>query len=155
MIGNGAVPLARLPEKEKVMGKYRKFERKEIGTKTMNPIWRGVGCILVFVVPAISYLGMVVALPMVVGTGSVPPELLANVKFPPTVFKIPILNNICLFLSSINELWLKLIIFGLILMVLATVSSLIYSMIYQMVGPARYTEMDAPEMDIKAKAYKR
>jgi hypothetical protein len=149
------VPPSRLPEKEKVMSKYRKFERKEIATKTMNPMWRGAGCILFLVVLAISYFGTMFALPMVVATGQVPPEILANVKFPPTLYKIPILNNICLYLSSINELWLKLILFFLIVMVLATVTSLIYSFIYQMVGPARYTEMDAPEMDLKAKAYKR
>lgn len=121
----------------------------------MNPIWRGVGCVLFVVVPLISYGAMTLLLPPVIATGQVPPQLLANAQFPPWVFKAPILSNIALYLAGINELWLKMIVFFVVLFVLIVVFSLLYSMFYQLAGPPRYTEMDAPEMERKAKAYKR
>ncbi len=145
-----------LPEREGIMAsKYRKYERKEIKKKEMNPMWRGVGCVLFIAVPLLSWGIMTLLLPVVKDTGQVPPELLANVRFSPGVLKLPILGNIALYLASISELWLKLIIFGLVLFVLIVIFSLLYSMVYQVVGPPRYTEMDAPEMERGAKSYKR
>jgi hypothetical protein len=107
------------------------------------------------VVPLISYLIMSLILPAVKGTGSVPPELLANATFPAWVYKAPILSSIALFLGTIPELWLKAVVFIVVLLLLATISSLIWSFVIQVAGPPRYTEMDAPDADRGAKAYKR
>jgi len=135
--------------------KYRKYERKEILKKEIAPIWRGIGCVLFVVVPLLSYFFMTLLYPVVLGTGQMPPEVVNRVTWPTWVTKVPILNNAAAYLGTIDGLWLKLIIFVVILLLLATVSSLIYTMVQSVVGPPRYTEMDAPEYERGAKRYTR
>ena len=135
--------------------KYRKYERAEIKKQGMNPLWRGVGCILFIIVPLLSYFLMTLVVPPVLATGQVPPELTASPTFPPWVAKAPVLNGLAAYLSSVQNLWLMLIIFAVILLLLATVSSLVWTMVQSVVGPPRYTEMDAPEAEQGAKRYTR
>ena len=137
------------------MAKYSKFQKKPEKKRDINPIWRGVGCLLIVIVPLVSWGLMLLLTPVIVGSGVVPPEIMGTVKFPDWFVKSPITNGFAGFLSSIPDLWLKLILFLVVLLLLTAISSLIYSMVYQVVGPARYSEMDAPEMERKAKAYKR
>ena len=121
----------------------------------MNPIWRGIGCILMVIVPVISYVMMVIFTPVIKATNLVPSELLGHVKFPAWVLKSPILSDVTFFIGGINDLWFKLIAFFVILLLLTTIFSLLYTMVFQLVGPPRYTDKDAPPSKYKAKEYKR
>jgi hypothetical protein len=137
------------------MGKYAKYQRKPRVKKGMNPIWRGIGCILLAVVPVIAYGLMLVFVPLVIATGKVPYKLLGHIIFPEWVFKVPTVGTIASYISSIENLWTNLIIFFVILLILTGVSSLLYSMVYSLVGPARYSELDAPPSKHKGKVYTR
>ena len=137
------------------MAKYRKYERKSAPKPGTNPLWRGVGCILIVVVPLISYGLMTVVNPLLMASGLVPVEITGYVKFPDWSLRSPFLSGITSFIGGIDNLWLKLIVFFVILLLLTTISSMVYSMIYQLVGPPRYSERDAPPSKQKAKAYKR
>jgi ABC-type Na+ efflux pump permease subunit len=137
------------------MTAYNKFETGKSAKKAMNPIWRGIGCILIVLVPLIS-LGLTAILtPLLTTTGYVPRELMGHVIFPDWVSKVPILSAIAAFIASINNLWLSLIIFIVILVILTGISSLIYVSVLQVIGPPRYSETDAPPSKYKAKEYKR
>ena len=59
------------------------------------------------------------------------------------------------FIGSIHNLWMKMLTWFVILLLLTAVASLLYSMIYSLVGPARYTELDALPSKYKAKKYTR
>ncbi len=135
--------------------KYRKYERKEIKKQEIAPIWRGIGCILFVIVPALSYLFTTLAVPPIVATGQVPPEIMAPIKFPPWTTKVFVISDITAYLGSIEGLWLKVIIFFVILLLLVAVASLIYTMVQSIAGPPRYTEMAAPEAERGAKRYTR
>ncbi len=135
--------------------KYRKYERKEIVKKEIAPIWRGIGCVLFILVPALAWLLTGLAVPPVMATGEVPPGIAGHAQFPAWMEKVPGLNSGTAYLSSVDALWLKVIIFVVIALLLATVSSLIYTMIQGVMGPPRYTEMDAPEAERGAKRYTR
>jgi hypothetical protein len=137
------------------MAKYAKYQRKSEKKSGMNPLWRGIGCILIVVVPVISYALMVILTPMIKATGLVPYELLGQVKFPEWVFKMPILSDFAFFIGGINDLGLKLIAFFVILLLLTAIFSLLYTMLSQLVGPPRYSDKDAPPSTHKAKVYKR
>jgi hypothetical protein len=137
------------------MAKYSKYQRKPEQKAGPNPLWRGIGCILVFVVPLITYGLMLILNPVIIATGLVPPELLAKAKFPDWFAKTIVFKDIASFFGSIDALWLKLVVFFVLLLLLTAISSLIYTMIYQLVGPPRYTERDAPPTGEKVKAYKR
>jgi len=137
------------------MGKYAKYQRKSEKKPGMNPIWRGIGCILIVIVPVISYAMMVIFSPVIIATNLVPSELLGHVKFPAWVLKSPILSDVTFFIGGINDLWFKLIAFFVILLLLTAIFSLLYTMVFQLIGPPRYTDKDAPPSKYKAKVYRR
>jgi hypothetical protein len=137
------------------MTAYNKFETGKSEKKAMNPLWRGIGCILIVLVPLITLGLTAIVTPVLSATGYVPHELMGHVIFPDWVFKVPILNAITAFIASINNLWLDLIIFIVILVILTGISSLIYVSVLQVIGPPRYGEKDAPPSKYKAKEYKR
>ncbi len=121
----------------------------------MNPIWRGIGCILIVIVPLVAYGLMLVFVPPIIATGKVPNQLLGYTHFPDWAFKVQIVASIASFISSINNLWMNIITFFVMLLILTAVASLLYSMIYTLVGPARYSELDAPPTKYKGKKYTR
>ncbi len=137
------------------MGKYAKYQRKSPEKRGMHPIWRGIGCILIIVVPLLAFGMMLVLVPPITATGKVPYQLLGRVHFPEWAFKVQTVAVIASYISSIDNLWMNIITFFVMLLILTGVTSLLYSMIYTLVGPARYSEMDAPPPKYKGKVYKR
>jgi hypothetical protein len=137
------------------MAKYAKYQRKSPEKKGANPIWRGIGCILIIVVPLLAYGLMLVFVPPIIATGKVPTQLLGHVHFPEWAFKLRISADIARYISSIDNLWINIITFFVILLLLTTVASLLYSMIYTLIGPAQYSELDAPPTKYKGKKYTR
>ena len=85
----------------------------------------------------------------------VPYQLLGHVNFPVWVFRTPVLSSIAIFIRSINNLWLGVIVFVVILVLISGISSVIYVSVLQVIGPPRYTEKDAPPTGYKPKVYKR
>lgn len=137
------------------MAKYSKFQRKSEAKPEMAPIWRGIGCILIIIVPLMSYGLTALLSPVLAGSGLVPPELMGKIELPTWALRTPALNEITSFIGGISDLWLKLIVFFIILLLMVSITSLIYSMVFQVVGPPRYTELDAPPSRRKVKVYKR
>jgi hypothetical protein len=142
-------------EMEHIMGKYSVFEPTSKKKKEIAPIWRGIGCILIIFIPALAYGLMVLAVPLIVESGYAPLELLARVHFPAGVYGLPILSPVASFLGGIDYFWIKLIAFFFILIFLAGMFSLVYTSLYQLFGPARYSKIDAPPSSHKPKVYKR
>jgi hypothetical protein len=91
----------------------------------------------------------------IIATGLVPYQLLGYVQFPVWVFKNKISQSIAAFFGSFNNLWLSIIIFFVLVIILAGIISLTYTWLYQNIGPARYTPVDAPPSKHKAKRYTR
>jgi hypothetical protein len=137
------------------MGMSTGYQRKPEERKGLNPIWRGIGCMLMVFVPLITFGLTVIISPFVIATGYVPFELMGNIKFPDWVYRAPVLGQISSFIASINNLWLGVVLFIVILLLLTGLFSLGYVTILQFIGPPRYREMDAPPSRHKAKAYKR
>ena len=134
---------------------YNKFqyERKE-GPK-MNPLWRGVGCIIMVALPLITLGLTALATPPIAATNLVPLSLLGHVNFNDWVFKVPGLSEAASFLRGIDNLWLGVMVYFIILILITGIASLIYVSVLQVIGPPRYSEKDAPPSKYKAKPYKR
>jgi hypothetical protein len=137
------------------MSKYVKYRIKPTPKKTMNPIWRGIGCILIVVVPLMAFGLMILTVPALTASGKVPYQLTGYVQFPEWAYRVIIVKNIALFIGSFKDLWLNTLTFLVMVLILTTVASLIYAWFYSLVGPARYTALDAPPPKHKGKAYKR
>jgi len=137
------------------MGRNNKFQYEGKGKPEANPLWRGVGCISMVALPLITFELTLLSIPPLVVTGLVPFQLLRQVNFPAWVFRTPGLSDVAIFIRGINNLWLGVILFFIILLLLTGISSLIYVSVLQVIGPPRYSEIDAPPTSYKAKVYKR
>ena len=137
------------------MGIYTKLLHREKKRKEINPIWRGIGCILMVVAPLVTFALTTYIIPLLVASGYVPLELLGHIDFPDWTYRLPVLSSTVNFIWRINNLGLGLIVFFVILVLLSGIFSLVYVAILQFIGPPRYSQIDAPPPKYKAKPYKR
>jgi hypothetical protein len=137
------------------MGKYSKFQFKPVGKKGKNPIWRGIGCILIVIALVLAYWLTVTFVPSIIATGRVPYQLLGHIHFPDWAYRFRMTTEIASFISRFNNLWMNIITFIVMMVLLTGVGSLVYAMIYSVIGPPRFTAQDAPPSKYKAKKYTR
>ena len=140
------------------MGKYSSYNRQQAKPRAtgVHPLMRGIGCIMIVLVPILSY-GVAV--------------LLVNYGFqhgwpiPPTWYGPPTIHPLLLKLQGLTPIWdfLRLqdnlianVIFAVaIMVVVGGIMSIIYGYMYSIFGPPRYGPTDVPPLRIKVKRYKR
>jgi hypothetical protein len=134
---------------------YNKFKYERKDRPQANPIWRGIGCILMVALPLVTFGLTALATPPIAATNMVPISLLGHINFSAWVFRTPGLSEVASFLRGIDNLWLDVMVFFIILILLMGIASLVYVSVLQVIGPPRYSEKDAPPSKYKAKPYKR
>jgi hypothetical protein len=110
------------------MGKYDTVQQKPKAERPweIHPIWRGIGCILLLLLPFLSYLTSVLLVEANIENQWMPiPEVLAG---PP---QIPFL-----FAHLVLTLFFVILLFGFLM--------IFYSLIYTKLGPPKYGPTDAP-----------
>lgn len=139
------------------MGKYAKYQpvSPPRPRHSLHPVWRGIGCLLIVIIPVMSYALATLLAPEFKASGKFPPILFMPVRFPAWVGHWPALNAIARFISSIENLGAIILLFSLIMPLLTGLFTLLYILVYQYVGPPRYTIFDTPPPKYKAKKYKR
>ena len=139
------------------MSKYREFERQApVRRNEPHPIWRGIGCLTMLLVPALSLGVSVILIQMAPSLGiQIPPGLLGRPLMPEIMFQVPGLVGILNWIQSLNNLYAVLVLTFTITILLAGILALGYAFIYRIVGPPRYSGTDAPPPNIKVKKYKR
>jgi hypothetical protein len=115
------------------MGRYRSYTRQEVKERPweVHPIWRGLGCILIILIPIMSYAAAVVVVHenLVNKWVDLPPELAGFIV-------IPYLGVRVFFAEIAATLLFMFIGYGILV--------LIYSVMYRIVGPPRYGPLDSP-----------
>jgi hypothetical protein len=138
------------------MGKYGSF-KKEMYKRPydVHPVWRGIGCIMMILIPLIAIVGSLVTIDEGTKAGwPIPYELLGYPRLPAMAYQIPVIDNIAIAISSVNNLY-GIIAISLVFMIIGfAFISMFYSFAYKMIGPSRYTPLDAPEVP-RGKRYKR
>jgi len=117
------------------MAKYRQYERPEIEKKDpleVHPIWRGIGCIFMIIMPVVAYAG---ALLLLEANGRqnwvrVPAELSQSVTLP----VLGVMPH--LYATLVTTVILLLLGFGLL--------TIVFAIFYSSFGPSRYGPFDAP-----------
>jgi len=71
------------------MSKYAKYRIRQDPKQGMNPVWRGIGCILLVVVPLLAFGLMELLVPVLIKTGKVPYQLVGYVHFPDWIRSLP------------------------------------------------------------------
>jgi hypothetical protein len=134
------------------MGKYTSYTQKEIPPKgETHEIWSGFGCVIMLIIPVISYAAGMLTVNWIVDNGwrLIPRELLGIPQLPDIVYKSEGLSFLFLWMTDIKNLYAYIVV-GLVYMLLISgVVSVIYAAVYRVIGPSRYTPLDAPPPKIK------
>lgn len=110
---------------------YRRFRRMEAEPRPwkIHPVWRGIGCLLMILIPIISYAAATLLIDAYKETIPLPPELRASVD-------LVYFGEVDYFFARLGLVVLLIVIgFGLL--------SIVYSAIYGLFGPGRYGPLDA------------
>ncbi len=129
------------------MGKYGISSQRETSVrKPEEPhyMWRGLGCLLMIIVPLISWaLSVQIVNSMLKNGYSLPVGLLGRPGLPAFIRGTG-LNAMLLPLFSTNNLYAYLLFTVICIIVISSVFSLVYAIVYRVVNPYRYGPTDAP-----------
>jgi hypothetical protein len=142
------------------MGKYSSYSRQK-PTKPRNvgvhPVMRGIGCIMIVVVPILAYgFAMILVNYGATRGWPIPSEWYGTPSIPAVLSRLQGLQPIIQFLKTQTNLEANLVFaFGLIILI-GGLMSMLYGYIYTLFGPSKYGPMDAPPIrGVKVKRYKR
>jgi len=140
------------------MGKYSTSNRlaPPPRTREVHPVMRGIGCIMIVLVPILAY-GISVLL---VNYGAkngwpIPPGWYGNPTFPALLWRLTGLTPVLTFLQAQTNLTANIVFTIAISVVVFGIMSVVYGYIYTVFGPPRYGPQDAPPFRVKVKRYKR
>jgi hypothetical protein len=141
------------------MGKYSSYSRPKPKTRvvTVHPVMRGIGCVMMVVVPILAY-GAAVLLVNYGGTHGwpIPPNWFGPPAIHPLLWNLQGLTPILALIQAQNNLEANLIFAIALTIVIGGIMSLIYGYMYTLFGPPRYGPQDAPPIrGVKVKRYKR
>jgi hypothetical protein len=116
---------------------------------------RGIGCILMILVPVLSYGIALLLVQRGIGTQIIPPAWYGYMTFPAYLSRLSGINLIINFLSGIRGLPAIIALTVVTMIVIGGIISVIFGYIYEVFGPPKYGPTDAPPPRIKVKRYKR
>ena len=141
------------------MGRYTSYQREKPKPKRneVHPVMRGIGCILLVLVPILAYGTAVYVVDYGVRRGlPIPITWLGMVDIPPLLLRLAGLSVIWNFLQAQNNLTANLVFALVIAIVIFGILSIIYGFTYKLFGPPEYGPTDMPpERGRKVKRYKR
>ena len=117
------------------MSKYDKFNkgsRMQERPWKIHPIWRGIGCLMMILIPVMAYAGAVVLVQANLEQGwlPMPRELIQTVALP--------------LVGEVKQFYAVVIVTALLMIIGFGVVTILYSLIYSAVGPPRLGPLDAP-----------
>jgi hypothetical protein len=138
------------------MGKYQSgVKHKEPVHQGPGPIWRGIGCLMIVIVPVISYAAADVSMPFFADQGLVPRQLLFTPQTPDWMSVAPMVAQAYHFLFGHYGILATLLLAFVYILVISGLLSVLYAFMHQLSAPSRYGPMDAPPPRTKIKKYKR
>jgi hypothetical protein len=122
---------------------------------TVNPYMRGIGCLLMLIVPVFSYgVGDLLA-GQGFGYPVIPREWYGTIQFPPFIYAFAGLGWVAARLSNIPHLAATLAIAVVVMIVVGGILSVIFGWLYSLLAPSQYGPTDVPLPRVKTKKYKR
>ena len=141
------------------MGKYDSFNRRrqKRPAPMTHPIWRGIGCLMIVLIPIMSYaLGVFTVEYGIAQKWPIPRQFLGHARFPDFIRDIDVLRPLTNAIMSIQNLPGYLAFAFIYIVVLGALISFAYAVAYRLVGPPVYGPMDVPPpKGFRAKRYKR
>lgn len=122
--------------------------------RQQHPIWRGIGCMIIVIVPLLSYALAVFTLPLFFDLGVVPYEFTTSIQLPDWLWKfLPVLAGFLQPVVGAKYLKAYLALAFIYIIFLGGFLAFVYAVLYQAFGPPRYGPLDAPPPRVKTKKY--
>lgn len=138
------------------MGKYQSgVKHEEPKSEGPPPIWRGIGCLLIVLVPLISYATADLTLPFLQERGLIPRDLLFTPQTPDWLRIAPVLAQIYQALFGRYGILAILVLTIIYTILIGGILTVLYAYLYKLTAPPRYGPTDAPPPRVKVKKYKR
>jgi hypothetical protein len=119
-------------------------------SKEPHAIWRGIGCLMILIVPMISIaLGNETIKYALKNKWAIPFELLGIPKLPNIAYKLSGLYTILYPITKVQNFYGIVVASIIYIVVISSVISLIYAVIYSVTTPSRYGPTDAPPPRVK------
>jgi uncharacterized SAM-binding protein YcdF (DUF218 family) len=124
--------------------------------KQPHGIWRGIGCLMMVIIPAISILiGIQIVNTALENKWRMPSQLLGYPQLADVIYKIGGLRDLLVPLTKVQHLYAYIVVSLICMALISSVISMIYAVIYRIVNPVRYGPLDAPPSGRKAKKHSR
>jgi len=139
------------------MGRHstRAKEKESVVRNTVNPYMRGIGCLLMLIVPVFSYgVGYYLA-DQHIGIGLLPTEWYGFITVPPALANFRGLSFIANFLATQPHFMATLAFTVVTIVVVGGIVSIIFGYMYSIFAPSKYGPMDVPPPRVSTKKYKR
>ena len=132
-------------------------QRRAVRRQRQLPaIWRGIGCLFILTVPVISFILAAATVQIAVDQQwPMPYQLMGYPIMPKLLFKIPGLVPLLTFIQAQRNLYAVLMITVVYIVIIGALISLVYSVVYKLMGPSRYGPLDVPPPSVKVRPYKR
>jgi len=117
------------------MGKYDKYNPQSHMAETpwkIHPVWRGIGCLMILIIPALAFAGAILVV-----------QANADQKWVPIPAELSQSLTLPLF-GTVESVLAVVIVAVLLALIGFGVMTIIYSLVYSLIGPARYGPQDAP-----------
>jgi hypothetical protein len=141
------------------MGRYTSYQREKAKARRneVHPVMRGIGCILIVLVPILAYGTAMYLVDYGVRKGwPLPASWLGSINIPPLLLKLGGLNVIWYFLRAQNNLAANLVFALAISIFIFGILAIIYGFTYRFFGPPQYGPTDVPPIKGRnVKRYKR
>jgi hypothetical protein len=137
------------------MGKYSGSSTQKTSSiskpKKLSDIWRGIGCLMMVGIPAISIAAAheTVKIALDQKWGVIPYQLQGNPRMPEIVYKLSGLYTLLKPITKLDNFYADALVSIIYMIVISSIISVIYAVVYSMVGPSRYGPTDAPPPKIK------
>jgi hypothetical protein len=140
------------------MGKYTTYKKTPPKPRNLgvHPVMRGIGCIMMIVVPLLAYGTALLLVDYGIRQGwPIPPNWLQPIRIHPLLLRLDRFDPIWNFLLVQDNLIAVLVFTTVITIVVGGIMSVIYGYLYSLFGPPPYGPQDAPPIRVKVKRYKR
>ncbi|MBV6392848.1 MAG: hypothetical protein KPEEDBHJ_02075 [Anaerolineales bacterium] len=140
------------------MSKYRSSALVKVKERNKQPhyIWRGIGCVMMIIVPIISMMAGALTIDAALAKGyTIPYQLLGTPRYPDIFYKSTGLMTLLSPITNTQHFYAKAAAGIIYMILLGGLFSFSYAVVYRMVGPSRYGPLDEPPPKFRAKTYKR
>lgn len=139
------------------MTKYATTRKKEkVKTNQPHYVWRGIGCVMMILIPVISYAAGVETINYAIAhRWTIPIELLGLPRFPDLFYQSSGLMTLLAPIARVKHFYAYATAAAAYAILLGAITSMAYAIVYRMTGPSQYGPLDAPPPKVKVKPYKR